>query len=48
MANSGTGIGGGYTKKLVRFMVTDEMVVTPLSPVSGIDVIKELKAPISS
>ena len=48
LANSGTEIGGGYSKKLARFMVTDEMVVAPMSPVSGIDLIKELKVPIRS
>lgn len=31
-----------------KFMVTNEMAVTPLSPTSVFDVIKELKAPVGN
>ncbi|XP_020261382.1 uncharacterized protein LOC109837511 [Asparagus officinalis] len=47
-ANSSTKSGGGYAKRSVRFMVTNEMDVKPVSLVSEIGAIKELKVPISS
>ncbi|XP_020261379.1 uncharacterized protein LOC109837509 [Asparagus officinalis] len=46
--NSSTENGGGYAKRSVRFMVTNEMDVKPVSLVSEIGAIKELKVPISS
>lgn len=46
LRSSGKGHGGGYARATARFMVTNEMVVAPLSPISGVDVIKELRVPI--
>ncbi|ONK72302.1 uncharacterized protein A4U43_C04F17920 [Asparagus officinalis] len=46
--NSSTESGGGYAKRSVRFKVTNEMDVKPLSLVSEIGAIKELNVPISS
>lgn len=42
------GNGKGYAKEMVKYMVTDEMQVTPLSPISGCHIIKKLMVPISS
>ncbi|KAJ0979496.1 hypothetical protein J5N97_014970 [Dioscorea zingiberensis] len=38
---------GGFVKGLVAFMVTDEMSVTPLSPISGVHIINKMMLPIS-
>lgn len=46
--NSGLGTGEGYARGMVKFMVTDEMEVKPLSPISGFNIIKKLMVPISS
>ena len=47
LPNSGTECGG-FAKKSARLMVTTGMAVTPLSAISGFDIINELNAPISS
>ncbi|ONK62353.1 uncharacterized protein A4U43_C07F3010 [Asparagus officinalis] len=46
--NSSLGNGEGYARGMMKFMVTDEMKVTPLSPISGFHIIKKLMVPISS
>lgn len=48
MQNSSLCTRGGYAKEMVKFMVTDEMEVKPLSPISGFNIIKKLMVPISS
>ncbi|KAL7205774.1 hypothetical protein ACSBR2_018657 [Camellia fascicularis] len=40
-------IGGGFMKGPSMFMVTDNLSITPLSPVSGISLINRLKVPLS-
>ncbi|XP_038980138.1 uncharacterized protein LOC103710638 [Phoenix dactylifera] len=45
---SGTGTGGGFAKEMMTFMVTDEMEVTPLSPISAVSIINKLMVPINS
>lgn len=40
--------GGGFARSMVAFMVTDEMLVAPFSPISGISIINKLMVPISS
>ncbi|KAJ6820133.1 uncharacterized protein M6B38_399500 [Iris pallida] len=37
----------GYVKGLVKFMVTDELEVTPLSPISGVNIIQKLMLPVN-
>ncbi|XP_010920714.1 uncharacterized protein [Elaeis guineensis] len=48
LQTSGTATGGGFAKGLTTFMVTDEMEVTPLSPISAVHVINKLMVPINS
>ncbi|KAL7205781.1 hypothetical protein ACSBR2_018658 [Camellia fascicularis] len=40
-------IGGGFMKGPSMFMVTDNLSITPLSPISGISLINRLKVPLS-
>ncbi|CAL5379879.1 unnamed protein product [Camellia sinensis] len=40
-------IGGGFMKGPSMFMVTDNLSITPLSPISGISLINKLKVPLS-
>lgn len=35
--------GGGFANKSSKFMITDELMITPQSLISGIDVVKDLK-----
>ncbi|KAH7677091.1 hypothetical protein IHE45_07G059200 [Dioscorea alata] len=37
---------GGFVKSLVTFMVTDEMSVTPFSPIAGVHMINKMMIPI--
>jgi len=46
--NSNLGSGEGYARGMVKFMVTDELEVTPLSPISGFHIINKLMVPIGS
>ncbi|XP_020243390.1 uncharacterized protein LOC109821625 [Asparagus officinalis] len=47
MPNAVTRSGGGYAERALRFMVTDEMAVAPVSHISVIGAIKELRVPVS-
>nr|XP_010920704.1 uncharacterized protein LOC105044482 [Elaeis guineensis] len=47
LQTSGTETGGGFAKGMMTFMVTDEMEVTPLSPISAVHVINKLMVPIN-
>ncbi|KAH0454484.1 hypothetical protein IEQ34_016408 [Dendrobium chrysotoxum] len=47
LQNSGLELGGGYVKGMGWYLITDEMEVSPLSPITSVHIINKLMVPIS-